>query len=77
MLVVLAAGLEVSECAQGRVKVMKQKRKLSTLEHVAECNIVYFVRLEGSFHVDQLRSALSRGYQCARAEQISLEEPDQ
>jgi len=39
---------------------MKQKRKLSTIEHVAECNIVCFVRLEGSFHVDQLRSALSR-----------------
>jgi hypothetical protein len=40
--------------------VMKQKRKLSTIEHLVEGNIVCFVRLEGSFHVDQLRSALSR-----------------
>ena len=39
---------------------MKQKRKLSTIEHIVEANIVCFVRLEGSFHVDQLRSALSR-----------------
>lgn len=39
---------------------MKQKRRLSTVEHIAECNIVCSVRLEGSFDVDQLRSALSR-----------------
>jgi hypothetical protein len=39
---------------------MKQKRKLSTIEHILEGNIVCFVRLEGSFHVDRLRSALSR-----------------
>jgi hypothetical protein len=39
---------------------MKQKRKLSTIEHLLEGNIVCFVRLEGSFSVDQLRSALSR-----------------
>jgi hypothetical protein len=39
---------------------MKQKRKLSTIEHIVEANILCFVRLEGSFHVDQLRSALSR-----------------
>src|SRR3981081_3695448 len=39
---------------------MKQKRKLSTIEHIVEGNIACFVRLEGSFHVDQLRSALSR-----------------
>jgi hypothetical protein len=40
-------------------KVM-QKRKLSTIEHLVEGNIVCFARLEGSFHVDQLRTALSR-----------------
>jgi hypothetical protein len=39
---------------------MKQRRKLSTIEHLLEGNIVCFVRLEGSFHEDQLRSALSR-----------------
>jgi hypothetical protein len=39
---------------------LKQKRKLSTIEHLLEGNIVYFVRLEGSFNLDQLRSALSR-----------------
>jgi hypothetical protein len=36
------------------------RRRLSYLEHVVEGNIVYFVRLEGSFSLDQLRSALSR-----------------
>src|SRR5437870_9235126 len=41
-------------------KVMKQKRKLSTIEHILDGNIVCFVRLEGSFSLDQLRSALSR-----------------
>src|SRR5260370_38871093 len=35
-------------------------RKLSHTEHIVEGNIVYFVRLEGSFSVDQFRSALSR-----------------
>jgi hypothetical protein len=39
---------------------MKQKRKLSTIEHIVEGNIACFVRVEGSFRVDQLRSALSR-----------------
>ena len=34
--------------------------KLSHLERIVEVNIVCFVRLEGSFHVDRLRSALSR-----------------
>jgi hypothetical protein len=38
---------------------MKQ-RKLSTIEHVLDGNIVYFVRLEGSLRLDQLRSALFR-----------------
>jgi hypothetical protein len=33
---------------------------LSHTEHVVEGNIVYFVRLEGSFSPDQFRSALSR-----------------
>jgi Condensation domain len=36
------------------------RRKLSHTEHIVEGNIVYFVRLEGSFSVDQFRSALSR-----------------
>src|SRR5882672_2383157 len=39
---------------------MNQKRKLSTIERIVEGNIACFVRLEGSFHMDQLRSALSR-----------------
>ena len=34
--------------------------KLSHLEHIVEVNIVCFVRLEGCFRADQLRSALSR-----------------
>jgi hypothetical protein len=41
-------------------KVMRQKRKLSTIEHILGGNIVCLVRLEGIFSVDQLRSALSR-----------------
>ncbi len=36
------------------------RRKLSHTEHVVEGNIVYLVRLEGSFSLDQFRSALSR-----------------
>jgi hypothetical protein len=39
---------------------MRQKRKLSAVEHILEGNIVCFVRLEGSFSPDQLRSALAR-----------------
>jgi hypothetical protein len=39
---------------------MKRDRKLSTIEHILDGNIVCFVRLEGSFSLDQLRSALSR-----------------
>jgi hypothetical protein len=39
---------------------MKRKRKLSTIEHLLEGNILCVVRLTGSFHADQLRSALSR-----------------
>jgi condensation domain-containing protein len=38
---------------------MTQKRKLSTIEHVLDGNIVYVVRLEGRLSIDQLRSALS------------------
>jgi hypothetical protein len=34
--------------------------KLSHIEEIVDVNIVCFVRLEGSFHADQLRSALSR-----------------
>jgi hypothetical protein len=39
---------------------MKQKRKLSTIEHLVEGNITCFVRMERSFSLDQLRSALAR-----------------
>ena len=39
---------------------MKQRRKLSTVEHILDGNITCFVRLEGSFSADQLRSALLR-----------------
>src|SRR5258707_4036271 len=56
---------------------MKQKRKLSTIEHILEGNIVCFVRLEGSFHVDQLRSAVprvQRKHPALRA--LIREEPD-
>lgn len=36
------------------------KRKLTAIEYIIDANIVYMVRLEGSFQLDQLRSALSR-----------------
>jgi hypothetical protein len=36
------------------------RRKLSHIEHIVEGNIVYLVRLEGSFSLDQLRLALAR-----------------
>lgn len=36
------------------------RRKLSSIEHMIDGNIVYFVRLEGTFSEDQLRSALAR-----------------
>ncbi|HXJ44658.1 MAG TPA: condensation domain-containing protein, partial [Bryobacteraceae bacterium] len=36
------------------------RRRLSHMEHIVEGNIVYLVRLEGSFNVDGLRSALTR-----------------
>jgi hypothetical protein len=36
------------------------KRKLFAIEQVAEMNIAYFIRLEGRFTLDQLRSALAR-----------------
>src|SRR3981081_1098129 len=53
------------------------RRRLSYLEHVVEGNIVYFVRLEGSFHLDQLRSALSRVQRKHPALRALLrEEPD-
>jgi hypothetical protein len=39
---------------------MTQKRKLSTIEHILDGNIVCFVRLEASLDADQLRSALAR-----------------
>src|SRR5258707_405193 len=45
-------------CHGGTRQIMR--RKLSHTEHIVEGNIVYFVRLEGSFSVDQFRSALSR-----------------
>lgn len=36
------------------------RRKLSTIEHLLDGNVVCFVRIEGRFSLDQLRSALSR-----------------
>jgi hypothetical protein len=36
------------------------RRKLTSLEQLIDANIVYFVRLEGSLSVNQVRSALSR-----------------
>lgn len=39
---------------------MKQRRKLSTIEHVLDGNLVCSVRLEGSLSLHQLRSALAR-----------------
>jgi hypothetical protein len=39
---------------------VNQKRKLSTVEHILDGNLTCFVRLEGRFSPDQLRSALSR-----------------
>lgn len=39
---------------------MLQKRKLSTIEHALDGNVVCFLRLEGSFSATQLRCALAR-----------------
>jgi hypothetical protein len=39
---------------------VSRRRKLSTVEHILDGNIVCLVRLEGSFSVDRLRAALSR-----------------
>jgi hypothetical protein len=36
------------------------RRKLSHIEHIVEGNVVFLIRLEGSFKTDRLRSALSR-----------------
>jgi len=36
------------------------RRKLSPAEHIVEGNIVYFVRIEGSFQLQQLRNSLAR-----------------
>src|SRR5258708_2805105 len=56
---------------------MKQKRKLCAIEHILERNIVCFVRLEGSFNLDQLRSALSRVQRKHPALRVLIrEEPD-
>ena len=46
---------------------MKQKRKLSTIEHIVEGNITCFVRLEGSFSLEQLRSALEESRRSVRS----------
>ncbi len=35
-------------------------RKLSNIEHILDGNILYFVRLEGSLNLDELRSAIAR-----------------
>jgi len=37
-----------------------KRRKLSHIEHIVEGNVVYFVRLQGSFVPETLRSALER-----------------
>ena len=56
---------------------MKRKRKLSSLEHIVDGNIVYFVSLEGGFSLDQLRSALARVQRKHPALRALLrEEPD-
>jgi hypothetical protein len=53
------------------------RRKLSHIEHIVEGNIVYFVRLEARFTLDQLRSALSRVQRKHPALRVLLrEEPD-
>jgi hypothetical protein len=53
------------------------RRKLSAIEHMIDGNIVYMIRLEGSFNVDQLRSGLlrvQRKHPALRA--LIREEPD-
>src|SRR5689334_18479656 len=53
------------------------RRKLSHIEHIVQGNIVYFVRLEGRFTPDQLRSALSRVQRKHPALRLLIrEEPD-
>lgn len=43
-----------------RVKPPMKRRKLSAIEHIVEGNIVYLVRVRGSFTMEGLRSALNR-----------------
>src|SRR5258708_30942356 len=50
------------------------RRRLSYLEHIDEGNIVSFVRLDGSFSLEQLRSALLRVQRKHPALQVLLRE---
>jgi hypothetical protein len=53
------------------------RRKLTTIEQMIDANIVYFVRLEGSLSLHQLRSALSRvQYKHPALRALIREEPD-
>jgi len=53
------------------------RRKLSTIEHILDGNIVYAVSLEGSFSLDRLRSALARVQRKHPALRLLMvEEPD-
>jgi hypothetical protein len=53
------------------------RRKLSHIEHIVEGNVVFMVRLEGSFEEDRLRSALCRVQRKHPALRALLrEEPD-
>jgi len=45
---------------QNEEQLLKRKQKLSTIEHIVDANIVCYIRLEGSFSLEQFRSALSR-----------------
>jgi Condensation domain len=53
------------------------RRKLSHIEHIVEGNVVFVVRIEGSFEADRLRSALARVQRKHPALRVLLrEEPD-
>jgi len=53
------------------------RRKLSHIEHIVEGNVVFVLRIEGSFEADRLRSALSRVQRKHPALRVLLrEEPD-
>jgi hypothetical protein len=53
------------------------RRRLSHIEHIVEGNVVFVVRIEGSFEADRLREALSRVQRKHPALRVLLrEEPD-